>query len=123
MRYEINWGHKVASRNGPVEVTRKEYNEQAGAVTPEQPAVPECATHVWTWWWELNSRRPPGFEAVAPLSYTEIRAWILLTGRHVAYEELEWLIQMDNAWLNTIAEERHAKREREKQEAELRGGR
>lgn len=39
---------------------------------------------------------------------------MLLTGKFIAPEEVAWLIQMDNAWLAAVAEERSAKREREK---------
>lgn len=90
---------------------------------PEQPTVPACAQHVWVWWWDLNTRRPPGFESLAPLSYSEIRSWLLLTGKHVAPEEIDWLIGMDNAWLLVISEERSARRERDKEEAERNKGR
>jgi hypothetical protein len=122
-RYELEWGHKVASREGPVEVTRKVYNEQAGVETPRQPSIPECAAHVWGWWFELNARRGPGFDSLAPISYSEIKNWILLTGKLVTYEEIAWLVAMDNAWLLAIAEERRARSEREKEEAEIRKGR
>ena len=114
----MHWGHKVAARGGPVEVTRKEYNEQAGAETPEQPSVPACGEHVWRWWWELNTRRPPGFDNLAPISYGEIYAWILLLGKYVSPEEIGWLVQMDNAWMTAIAEERKARQEREREEAD-----
>jgi len=80
--------------------------------------VPPCGEHVWKWWWELNSRRPPGFESLAPLSFTEIRSWVELFGKLVTPEEIGWLVQMDNAWLRAISEERKAKRERDKEEAE-----
>ena len=96
------------------------YNQQAGVESPEQPLVPPCAVHVWEWWWELNARRPPGFDALAPLSYTEIHSWILLTGRYMRPEEVRWLITMHNAWMKAIAEERKYKREREKEEQERR---
>ena len=118
MRYELEWGLTLASRTGPVPVTRKVYNEQAGADTPLQPEIPVCGAHVWEWWWKLNNRRQPGFESVAPLSYTEIKSWLELTGKIVAPEEVEWLIEMDNAFLNTVAQERRDKQERDKLEAE-----
>jgi len=118
-RYEVIWGHKVSvGRNEQKEVTRAEYNEVAGAETPEQPDVPMYAEHVWKWWWELNARRPPGFENLAPISYTEIRSWIKLTGVQVAYEEINWLIAMDNAWMAAIADERKARSERDKEQSE-----
>ena len=77
---------------------------------------------MWAWWWELNARRPPGFESLAPLSYAELRSWLLLTGRRVAPEEIGWLIAMDNAWLEAIAQERKDKAERDRQEAERKQG-
>ena len=118
----MQWGHTVASRQGPQEVTRLEYNQQAGAETPEQPEVPLCAEHVWQWWWELNARRAPGFDNLAPLSYSEICAWLALTCKLVTPEEIGWLIAMDNAWLTAISEERKAKHERDKEESERKSG-
>ena len=116
----MHWGHEVSvSRDTKEKVTRAEYNAAAGVDTPEMPDIPECAIHVWQWWWELNARRPPGFEALAPISFSEISAWIMLTGRLVSPEEIRWLIQMDNAWLEVIASERAAKRERDEEKAEL----
>ncbi|MGH8033828.1 MAG: phage tail assembly chaperone [Lysobacterales bacterium] len=108
----------MASRTGPVEVTRLEYNTQAGVESPAQPELPACAEHVWFWWWELNDRRAPGFESLAPLTYAEIHHWILLTGKLLGPEEIRWLIAMDDAWLSTISEERAARQERDKEAAE-----
>ena len=79
-----------------------------------------CAQHVWDWWWHLNSRRAPGFENLAPISYSEIQCWLSLTKKLVAPEEIDWLVTMDNAWLMAISEERKAKHEREKEEANRR---
>lgn len=73
-----------------------------------------CAVHVWDWWWELNARRSPGFESLAPISYSEISCWILLTGLHVSPEEIRWLVMMDNSWLVAIAGERKDKHDRDK---------
>ena len=105
-----------------MEVTRLDYNAQAGYETPEQPIVPFYARNVWDWWWELNTRRPPGFENLAPMSYTEIMSWILLTGKQLAPEDIRWLIEMDNVWLTTIAKERNAKRDRDKEESDRNKG-
>lgn len=99
-----------------------DYNQQAGVESPEQPTVPPCAKHVWDWWWRLNARRPPGYESLAPISYTEIRSWLFLTGKHVAPEEIYWLVEMDNTWLLTISEERNAKRDRDKEESDRNKG-
>ena len=74
-----------------------------------------CAQDVWDWWWELNARRIPGVDNLAPITYTEITQLLLLTRRIVAPEEINWLIQMDNAWLTAISEERRAKHDRDKE--------
>lgn len=66
----------------------------------------------------MNGRRPPGFDSLAPLSYSEIYHSILLTGRSATYRDIRWLIQMDNAWLEQIARERTDRREREREQAE-----
>jgi hypothetical protein len=76
-----------------------------------------CAQNVWDWWWQLNARRPPGFENLAPISYTEIRSWRKETGKHLAPEDVRWIVTMDNAWLHTITKERTAKHDRDKEEA------
>jgi hypothetical protein len=81
-----------------------------------------CAGRVWDWWWQLNTRRPPGFESLAPISYSEICSWLLLTGIQAAPEEIRWLIAMDNAWLSAIAKERKAKQERDKDDAKKNRG-
>lgn len=95
----------------------------AGAETPEEPEIPICAAHVYEWWWELNSRRSPGFDQVAPITYADIHAWAMLTEKTVSVREVRWLIKMDNAWIEAIGKERESKREREKQEADLKAGR
>lgn len=114
----MHWGHKVASREGPVEVTRLQYNEQAGADTPDQPDVPACAEHVYDWWWELNARRAPGFDYSVPLSYAEIGHWRELTGKLIDDVEIRWLVTMDDAWLEQIAVERKARQDKEDEERE-----
>ncbi len=44
-------------------------------------------------------------------------------GKLVSPEEIGWLIQMDNAWLTTIAEERKARQARDKEKADRKAGR
>jgi hypothetical protein len=104
-------------RNEQKEVTRADYNEAAGAETPLQPELPMCAEHVWHWWWELNARRPPGFESLTPFSFSEINHWISLTGKRVTVREIGWLTQMDDAWMHAISTERKDRIERDKEEA------
>lgn len=88
--------------------------------TPEEPEVPYCGQQVLAWWWELNARRGPGFDTLAPLTYGELESWKTATGRQIVCTPIEakWLMTMDDAWMGAIAEERKAKQERDKAQAE-----
>jgi hypothetical protein len=110
-------------RNKQQDVNRADYNETAGVETPVQPELPACAEHVWHWWWELNARRPPGFDSLAPITYGEIDHWISLTRKRVTTREINWLTQMDNAWMTAIATERKDRSDRDREEAERNKGR
>ena len=104
-----------------MEVTRLDYNLQAGVESPDQPAIPLTGEHVWHYWWELNSRRQPGFDTLAPLTYMEIESWMRLTGKQLDPVEIRWLTQMDDSWLATISQEQADKRDREKQDQANKG--
>jgi len=108
----MHWGHSIVGPDGKVEVTRAEYNEAFGVDVPDAPDIPEAAAHVWEWWWQLNARRSPAYEALAPISYSEIAHWSSLTRTQITPTEIEMLIQMDDAYLRTVAEERKEQRAR-----------
>jgi len=63
----------------------------------------------------LNARRPPGFDSVNPLSWTEISGWAMLTGTQITPEEVTLIVRMDDEFLAVVTEERKAQREREKE--------
>lgn len=113
VRYHIKWGHKIVGKNGPVEVTRAEYNEAFGAEVPEDPFIP--LEHVWTWFWLLNGRRQSGFDSPNPISYDQIYYWSLLTRTVITPSEIELLVEMDDAFLSQVAEERKGRVERDKE--------
>lgn len=114
VRYEMHWGHKVTGKDGDVEVTRAEFNIAFGAEnkTPDVPEVPDIVEHVWTWWWQLNSRRAPGFDAMAPITYSEIYHWSTLTRTQITPNEINMLIQMDDAYIQAVNVERKEQRDR-----------
>jgi len=114
----MHWGHTAASPSGPVEVTYAEQMEAFGLEPPQAPEVPECGVDVLACFWELNARRPAGFEQLCPVSYTEIHHYLELTGKQLDRVEVGWLIQMDNAWLHAISEQRAERQEREREKAE-----
>ena len=115
VRYGMLWGHKVNGKDGEVEVTRAEFNASFGVDSPEAPEIPDAVAHVWEWWWKLNARRLPGFEAMAPLSYSEIYHWSALTRTQITPAEIGILIQMDDAYLQAVSAERKEQRERGKE--------
>lgn len=112
----MHWGHEVlVGRNEKQQVTREEYNEMWGAAheTPDEPILPEVAYRAWQWFFELCARRCSGFDSLQPLQYTEIAAWLALSGRLITHLELHLILAMDSAWLVAVAEEKEAKRERD----------
>lgn len=118
----MHWGHEVAGREGPQPVTRGELNAYLNVDTPDQPPIPMAAAHVWDWWWELNARRSPGFESLCPMTYSELKDWAFMTGKKPDPVESKWIMEMDDAWLDEIAKESKAKRERDQQKAANKAG-
>ena len=92
--------------------------EAFGLEPPEKPEIPLCGVDVLACWWELSARRSSGFEQLNPISYTEIHHYLQLTGKQLDRIEIGWLIDMDNAWLRAISEQRAERQEREKEKAE-----
>lgn len=110
----MNWGHTIAAKGGPVEVTRAEFNEAFGVEVPDQPAIPDVAMHVWLWWQHLNSRRSPGFDGLSPISYSDIYHWSALTRTQITPDEIAMLIAIDDAYIRAVNTERKEQRERNK---------
>lgn len=111
----MKWGHTLNNREGPVEVTRAEYNENFGVEVPEAPEIPDAGLHIWEWWWRLSSRRITYSEVMAPLSYSDIFHWSILTRTQISPSEIEVLFAMDDAYLSAVAAERKGQRERERE--------
>jgi len=98
-------------------------NDHLGVEYDPEPEIPEGFDHLWSFWWQLNSRRQPGFESVTPISWTEICSWAVLTGTQIMPEEVALLVRMDDEFLSVVAEERKAQREREKDQSNDKGKR
>jgi len=116
IRYETHWGHKISGKDGQIEVTRAEWMAAFGVEDkiPEPPVIPDAVMHVWEWFWKLNARRVPGFDSMAPLTYSEIYHWSALTRTQIATQEINMLIQMDDVYLQAISAERKEQRDRDK---------
>lgn len=94
--------------------TRRDRNEKFEVVSPDYE-VPEAGEHVWDWFWGLSARRKSGPEA---LTYAEVGDWQRLTGTQVRPEEVEMLMQMDNAFLAEVRKEERARLERQREQME-----
>lgn len=67
--------------------------------------MPEAGEHVWDWFWSLSARRKTGPEA---LTYAEVGEWQRLTATPIRPEEVEMLMQMDDAFLAEVRQEQRA---------------
>ena len=114
VRYEMIWGHKVYNKSGRVEVNRAEYNTAFGVESPDSPTIPDAVIHIWGWWWHLNSRRPPGYDSIPPLTYSEIQHWSALTRTQVTPTEIGIIMRVDDAYLQAVRTERKEQRDRDK---------
>ena len=71
--------------------------------------IPLHGSHIWDWFWTLsNARGSSGFGA-SPLCFTEIRAWIEVTGVSVHPWEIDAIRAMDGAYMQAQAEMSKAK--------------
>lgn len=95
-------------------VTREEYAARYNATIPEEPEIPEEGQHLWDWFWVLSERRQKGFDSANPITFSEIKAWVDVTGVIVLPEEVEVLIIMDTAYLKAISQEQDARRQETK---------
>lgn len=72
-----------------------------GHIVPE-PEIPDGAEHLAEWFWRLSEVRHQGFNGPLPIGFSEIQAWINLTGEIVSREEVAILRAMDAAYLAGI---------------------
>ena len=64
---------------------------------------------MWNWFWSLSNARGSSEFGASPLSYTEIRAWIEVTGLTVHPWEIDAIRAMDGAYMQAQAEMSKAK--------------
>ncbi|NTG07154.1 hypothetical protein G6L25_08245 [Agrobacterium rhizogenes] len=92
--------------------TRRERNDAFEIDSPD-PDVPEFCLSLWDWFWELRSAQAPGFSGAAPVSHTELLAWLQITGNLLRREEIAIIRAMDSRYVVEIEREAEAIRERE----------
>lgn len=70
--------------------------------------LPEDADYLWGWFNRLSNRRQVGM-APGPLTWPQIESFFRMLKVRVDEWELSALEQLDNAWLESLAEERAGK--------------
>jgi hypothetical protein len=67
------------------------------------PECPRWLEYLWQWWLELNLVRGSSGFGPLPVSFTEIAAWAQLTRRAPDPFEVECIVALDRAFLNSYA--------------------
>ncbi|MCF3934351.1 hypothetical protein L1787_13120 [Acuticoccus sp. M5D2P5] len=70
------------------------------------PEPPECAAHVWAWFWQLSNARGGGGFSIASIAYSEIAAWGELTLADPTPTEIGMIKAMDAAFLDAVEKRR-----------------
>lgn len=74
--------------------------------------MPTEGMHLWLWFWRLSARRQRGEGGPQALTYAEVDSWSRLTCTKVGPEEVDILMDMDQAYLAEQFKEIRAARER-----------
>lgn len=93
--------------------TRRERNLRFGVDIAPEPEVPDHASHVWEWFWELSAARGMSETGALPIGYADIRAWMDCTGTRVIPPEIDMLTAMDRAYRSALSQELSDIRERQ----------
>jgi hypothetical protein len=75
--------------------------QQTGVYPGPEFEVPLEISYLWGYFMDLNSTRGGGWGA-APITYSELYAWMVLTGVEISPWEVGILKEMDNAFLTTV---------------------
>jgi hypothetical protein len=68
---------------------------------PTPPAMPPAGVHVWNIFTKLHASRSSGGFGPSPISYTEMTAFVTLTGWRLDPWEVEAIRGLDDAYLAT----------------------
>ena len=79
---------------------------------PEPPELPAAVERTVGQFWALSARRQRGEGGLQPLGYAEIEAYSRLTGDPITGWDIGIIIDMDDAYLSQMAEERAEESER-----------
>jgi len=101
---------RLDAPHGKGGATVREHLEALERRTGERPKeldeceIPDGASHVWQWFLELNAARTGNGYGPNPITYSEIRAWMVLKGVAVRAFEVDLIRALDTAYLEAYAE-------------------
>jgi len=71
---------------------------------PEPQELTDGTEYLLEWFYQLNSRRQPGFNSPAPITYQEIDCWARRKRLIIYPDEIDVLTALDTAFLNALSE-------------------
>lgn len=69
------------------------------------PDIPAALSHIWEWFCELSATRSGNGAGPNPISYSEVMAWALLTGRAPSPRDVRAIMELDAAFFRELAEQ------------------
>lgn len=69
------------------------------------PDIPAALAHLWEWFCELSGARSGNGGGPNPISYSEVMAWALLTGRAPAPQDVRAIMALDAVFFAELGEQ------------------
>jgi hypothetical protein len=66
------------------------------------PEFPDEVLHVWSAFLLLSETRAQGFSGPLPITYSEIKSWIELTGNYLLPWEVEAVKKLDAVYMRVV---------------------
>jgi hypothetical protein len=66
------------------------------------PEFPEEMLHVWSAFLSLSGTRSAGFSGPLPITYSEIRSWMEVTGNYLSPWEVDAVKKLDAVYLRVV---------------------
>ena len=71
----------------------------------DHPDLPKAAEGAWWLWLDIHEGRTHNGNGVAPLSWSDIKAWSDVRNQHLSYTELELVRTIDRAYVAKSAKD------------------
>lgn len=89
-------------------ITQREHLQEVERQTGQTPLplvgpeFPEEMLHVWSAFLSLNGTRSAGFSGPLPISYSEMKSWMELTGNYLSPWEVEAIKKLDAVYMKVV---------------------